>query len=71
MGRATGCTDYVRGTLHIRVAFPKQYQGCKYCDLLRREDGIRFRCMATNRLVYDPDCIHDGCPIEWDKEETQ
>lgn len=68
MGRTNGCTESVRGDVHLTMFFPKGKQCCKNCNMMRREDGIRFRCMATQYLIYDPEAIQYGCPIEWEEE---
>lgn len=67
MGRGNGCTEYVRGTVKIHVAMPANHQACRHCELCKREEGFRYRCMATGFLVYDLDGIRDGCPIVWEE----
>lgn len=29
---------------------------------------MRYRCMATQYLIYDLDGIQYGCPIEWEEK---
>lgn len=69
MGRANGCTEYVCGRIALNVAFPANGVSCRNCNLCKREDGMRFRCMATMYLIYDLDGIQYGCPIEWEEND--
>ena len=65
-----GITRYTTGILTVPVYFPEGNETCRYCMFCKSDSGIRFRCYATNKILYTVDGIHDDCPIKFDVKEN-
>jgi hypothetical protein len=74
-----GVSFYDKGTVTTTVSFPNGQRVCRWCQFCTSDNGIRYRCRLTNRLIYTVDALHNECPIEFPtkaqpnefKEDTQ
>ena len=65
-----GVRWYATGKLVIPVAFPEGDIKCRWCPMCRRDNDIRYRCQATNRILYTTEQLDENCPIQFDKEDA-
>ena len=67
----SGVSFYHHGEVTIQINFPEGERKCKWCPFCRMDNGIRYRCQLTNRILYSPETMHDECPIEFKEDANE
>ena len=68
MARDNGCTEYVRATAHIAVAFLPERVACRECEFLTHAGRGAFKCKLTHIGIQDLDQVSKFCPLEWEEK---
>ena len=61
----TQCMEYVRCTVEVEIAFPKDQVICDLCEFCRTENyGSRCRCLLNSKILpYHSTGIGIDCPL--------
>ena len=65
----SGVEFYVTGELIQTINFPEGELKCRWCPMCRKDNDVRHRCSATNRILFSTEFIPPECPIRFESEE--
>lgn len=71
MGRFDGGVGYyTKYRLDALFAFPEDVMCCRYCRFIRSDNGgIRYKCVVTDRVIFNFDQPGPDCPMTKETED--
>jgi hypothetical protein len=63
-----GVKFYDTGRVTISVNFPEGDRKCRWCPMCKSDNGIRHRCILTDRILYTTETIPDECPLKFEED---